>query len=204
MAFWGREAADRYSQLLSTYAIALRDLISAQLEGNAEAVNQNVNRLYQDQSERASFISSINPYVNEKAWLKQLETYLQYTIEEANNIMSGNYKKNIELFDRLNELGSQLGDALAQSLYNYVTSGTQEITPPQNRQPCLTDEQVDSIYNIRMFWYEMLTWVRSLCSKYSSWKAKRKYIPVKADSENYVNTLDNSIGIIRHRRSYLS
>ncbi len=196
MAFWGREAADRYSQLLSTYAIALRDLISAQLEGNAEAVNQNVNRLYQDQSERASFISSINPYVNEKAWLKQLETYLQYTIEEANNIMSGNYKKNIELFDRLNELGSQLGDALAQSLYNYVTSGTQEITPPQNRQPCLTDEQVDSIYNIRMFWYEMLTWVRSLMlSKYLKLEGEAEiYDRLKQIPENYVNTLRQFFG----------
>ena len=165
--FFDREAANQYSQLLSTYAIALRELISAQLEGNTEAVNQSVNRLYQDVYERASFVASINPYVDEAEFRELLETYLQYTIEEANQFMSGNYRSDIELFDRLTMLGNPLGDAAAQSLYNYVTSGAQDITPLQGRQQCLTSEQVDTIYNIRMFWFELLTWVRGLMlSKY--------------------------------------
>lgn len=194
--FWGREAANQYNQLLSTYAIALRDLISAQLEGDTEAINQNVNRLYQDVYERASFIASINPYVNETEFRKQLETYLQYTIEEANNFISGNYRSDIELFNRLTELSNQLGDALAQSLFNYITSGVQITTPLQDRQHCLTYEQVDAIYNIRMFWFELFIWVRTLMlSKYLGIGNEAEvYARLKKVPENYVNTLRQFFG----------
>ncbi len=194
--FFGREAADRYSQLLSTYAIALRDLISAQLEGNTEAINQNVNRLYQDLDERASFIASINPYVNKTEWVKQLQTYLQYTIEEANNFITGNYRNDIELFDRLTELSNQLGDAVAQSLYSYITSGAQDTAQLQDSQQCFTYEQVDGIYNIRMFWFELFIWVRSLMiSKYLGVGNETEiYDRLGQVPENYVKNLRQFFG----------
>ncbi len=194
--FFGREAANHYSQLLSTYAIAIRELISAQLEGNTEAANQSVNRLYQDVYERASFVTSINPYVNEAEFRKLLETYLQYTIEEANQFVSGNYRSDIELFDRLAALGNQLGDAASESLYNYVTSGAQDTTPLQDRQQCLTYEQVDTIYNIRMFWFELLNWVRELMlSKYFGIGNETEiYDRLKQVPGNYVNALRQFFG----------
>lgn len=194
--FFGREASNQYSQLLSTYAIALRELISAQLEGDTEGINQSVNRLYQDLHERASFIASINPYVNESEWEKQLQAYLQYTLEEANGFISGDYRNDIESFERLNELSNQLGDAAAQSLYSYITSGRQVGAPLQNSQQCFTYEQVNEIYNIRMFWFELFTWVRSLMiSKYFKIGNEAEiYDKIKRVNENYVNALKQFFG----------
>lgn len=166
---FGREYSNRYSQLLSRFAIGLRELITAQLAGDAEAINRNVNDLYQDIAERAAFLEAINPYWSESEYRNLLGTYTQYTIEEANAIAAGDYSTDMQIYDRLAALTNRMGDTFAQGLYDYITSGGQSTgsRPPQSGQQCITYEQMNKIFNIRMFWFELVTWVRSyMLSKY--------------------------------------
>lgn len=166
---FGREISRRNSGYLILYTIILRDLITAQLEGDVQAVQQNINRFYQNISGNAAFLASINPYWNEAEWRSLLETYLQYTIQEANAFASGNYRQDIQIFDQLTDLTNKMGDIFAQGLYDSITSGQQMngSAPPQGNQQCLTAEQMNLIYNIRMFWFDFVTWVRSfMMSKY--------------------------------------
>ena len=65
---FGRRNAEAYAQLLNKYTFLIRDLVSAQLAGDAAAVNQHVNELYQNVEDRAKFLASINPYLNESEW----------------------------------------------------------------------------------------------------------------------------------------
>ncbi|HVI41442.1 MAG TPA: hypothetical protein VM577_12380, partial [Anaerovoracaceae bacterium] len=45
---YGRQIANNYAQLLNQYSFELRDLVSAQIEGNTDAINQHLNNLYKN------------------------------------------------------------------------------------------------------------------------------------------------------------
>ena len=195
---FGREISRENTTYLYKYTILLRELISAQLSGDTEAVQQNIDRLYQNVNENAAFLASINPYWNEAEWQDMLGTYLQYILEEANSFVLGDYKKDIEIFDRITALTNKMGDAFAQGLYNYLTSGQQPTAtpPPVEGIACLTMEQMNEIYNIRMFWFELVTWVRSyMLSRYynigdeNEVKARLQQVPL-----NYVDALRQFFG----------
>jgi hypothetical protein len=196
---FGREISRENTSYLYQYTILLRELISAQLSGDMEAVQQTIDRLYQNANENAAFLASINPYWNEAEWQEMLGTYLQYTLEEANSFTSGDYKKDIETFDRITALTNRMGDVFAQGLYNYLTSGQQSTaTPPPliEGMTCLTEEQMNGIYNIRMFWFELVTWVRNyMLSRYynigdvDEVKARLQQVPL-----DYVNALKQFFG----------
>lgn len=193
-----RENSRRVSQLLNLIIFTLRDLISSQLSGNSEAMSQNVTRLSRTAEELAAFLAGINPYLNREEWENTMKTYIQNTIEEANSFAAGNYRQDIETFGRLTELSNQLGDLFAQALYDYVTSGSQDANSPaqgSDRQ-CVAFEQMNQIYGIRMFWFEMTTWVRAyMISRYrgignvDAVKARLEQVPVE-----YVGTLRQIFG----------
>ncbi len=156
----GFDRANGFAQQMNQFIFGLRDLIDAQFAGNRQAVIDNVNRLYQSADDTASFLASINPYFNEAEWKKLLRTFVQYTLEEVNLFSSGQYKKEIELVDRITGLADQMGYSFAQGINDYITSGSQ-INPAQGAQPCLTLEQVNEIYKIRTIWFDLTTWTRN-------------------------------------------
>jgi hypothetical protein len=165
---FGRQLAQENAGYLNEYTILFRDLLTAHLKGDKPGVQHNIDRLYQNVNKNAAFLASINPYWNEEQWRSLLGAYLQYTVEEANSFASGDYQQYIQLFDRITDLNNIMGDVFAQGLYDYITSG-QEPTgkTPQGIQQCLTSDQMNLIYNIRMFWFELVTWIRSfMLSRY--------------------------------------
>lgn len=156
----GLDHSTGFTQQMNQIILGLRDIIDAQLAGNSQAVQESVNRLYQHADDTASFLASINPYFSEAEWKKLLRTYLQYTLEEANLFSSGQYKKEIELVDRITGLTDQMGYSFAQSINDYITSGLQT-NPTQANVQCLTLEQVNEIYRIRMIWFDLTAWTRN-------------------------------------------
>lgn len=164
-----RENAARVSQLLNLIIFTLRDLITSQLAGNTEGMRQNVNRLYKNIEDLSAYLSLINPYLNREEWVNTAKAYAENTLEEANSFVTGNYGKDIEAFGRLTELSNKMGYLFAEALYDYVTSGSQngDSLPSDGGQQCITREQMNQIFDIRMFWFELTTWVRSyMISRY--------------------------------------
>ncbi|HVI42798.1 MAG TPA: hypothetical protein VM577_19500, partial [Anaerovoracaceae bacterium] len=127
-------------------------------------------RLYQNVEERAAFLEAINPYWSAAESRNFFGTYIQYVIEGANALSSGDYTKDIEIYDRLTAHTNKMGDVFAQGLYDYITSGPQNTgnLPPQEGQQCITYDQMNAIYNIRMFWFELATWtINYMFSRYT-------------------------------------
>lgn len=163
----GREDAEKYSQLLCQFAIALRELTDAQLAGNAAEVERNVNRLYEIAAERKAFIQEINPYASAE-YENIFEKYIQYILEDANALATGDYSKDIAVFDLLTAHVNKMGDAFADGIYSFITSGSEEPDdmPPDGLQ-CITYDQLNAIFDIRMFWFEFAIWIRNyMLSKY--------------------------------------
>lgn len=165
----GREDSEKYSQLLSQFVITLRDVITAQLEGNMEEVDRNVNRLYRIAAERKEFIQAINPYATPE-YEDLFVTYIRLILEEANALASGDYSGEIGIYDLLTDHAERMGDAFALGIYNFLTSGAGEPGAPRpgDSGECITYEQMNAIYQIGMFWFELVTWVRNyMFSRYT-------------------------------------
>lgn len=158
---FGRQNSEQYSQMVSQFPIALRDIITAQLEGNTEAINRNINRLYQNVAERAAFLESINPYWSESGYIDLFNTYIHYILEIANSLSSGDFRREIEQYDQLTAHTNRMGDVFAQGLYDYITSDAQPAATPPVDQQCITYEEMNVIYEIRMFWFELAVWIRN-------------------------------------------
>jgi hypothetical protein len=194
---FGRENANQYSQYICQFAINLRDLITAQQAGNTEAVNEHVNALYENVVQRSAFLASINPYFNKSEWQSLLNTYIQVTLEEANAIAAGDYSTDLQAYVQLTDLANRMGDTFAQGLYDYITSGEQRAgsQPPQGVQ-CITYEQVNEVFDIRMFWFELATWIRTyMLSKYIGLgDVNQAYARLKQVPVIYVDQLERIFG----------
>ena len=206
-----REISSNISQQLNQLTFALRDLVDAQFQRNSQAVSQNVTRIYQVASNFASYFASVNPSVNETDWRNMLNTYIQYTIEEANSFITGGYRNDIEAYKNLTDLTNRMGDFFAQSLVDYINAGY-SLTPQGNLQ-CITFDQINLIYTIRMYWYELFTWTRYyMLSRYRGIgnsdvvKARLNEVPAEyinalqlffgANQANYLQILNSYIDLI--------
>lgn len=158
---FGEEVSEKYTRLLTQYIMLMRELITAQLDGNREAINQNVNRLYQNGEIRAASLAPLNPLWNETEWKNMIDTYNNLTIEEANSIASGDYGRNIKIYDNLTVQTNIMGDYFAHGLYHYLTDTTPGFHQPITTGECISFDQMTILYYIKIFWLEMTTWTRA-------------------------------------------
>lgn len=195
---FGREISEEYSQFLSQFAITLRDVINAQLEGNLEEVEQNAARLYRNTEERAIYLEEINPYWSRGEYENLFESYIQYVLEEANALAAGDYGRDIMIYDLLTSHTDRMGDVFAEGLYDYITSGTQEAQDfqPRDSRQCITYDQMNAIIGIRMFWFELVTWVRNyMLSRYMGLgNVEEVYARLLQVPVEYVNSLKQIFG----------
>jgi len=126
---FGSQAAEQYVQLLSVQLVLVREIIEAQMTGNADLVDEKVQQLYQNAEERIKLVASVNPFWDETIVRNLLYTYHQYTIEEITTYLAGDYQRNIDIYDRLLQHSDSIGDYFAQGLFNFLS-----YTPQQNNQ----------------------------------------------------------------------
>lgn len=191
---FSRSVSDRYSQLMNQFSIGFRELITAQLEEDFDTVRQSIDRLLQNADQTAAFLASISPYFNETEWSNLLRAYLQETMREASLFASEDYRMDIEYFDRLMTLSNTMGDTFARALYSHITSGAE--TPPQDGQMCVTYEQMNLIYNIGMFWFDLIHWVRTyMLSRYRDvGNEEEVHERLQQVVNDYINNLNQFFG----------
>jgi hypothetical protein len=185
---FGRQAAEEYSQLLSQYAIIANELITAQLAGDLETVNRSVERLYQNVDARADFLQNLNPYWSAEEYRNLFYGFIEHVIELANATAARDTAREIEHFDALNEHTDRMGDTFAEGLYAYLTSGS---PPAEINVPCITLEQMADIYTIRMFWFELVVWIRTyMLSRYAgTGDPEMIFARLMQVPETFVNTM---------------
>ncbi len=117
--------AEQYVQIISSQLVLTKEIIDAQIAGNIELVNEKVRQLYDRTEERSKFIASINPYWLEEDVRSLINTYHRYTLEEITTLLTGDYERNIDIYDRLLQHSDSIGNYFVEGLYNYLAYGTQ-------------------------------------------------------------------------------
>ncbi|HYE69393.1 MAG TPA: hypothetical protein VEA58_12320, partial [Anaerovoracaceae bacterium] len=161
---FGADFSETYYNMIVQHVITLRDLIESQLANDTEAMNKNLELLYLNADERASYLSQANPNWDYETYKNMINTYIDYTIAEANTFTTSDYDRNVEVFDQLISHTDTMGDYFSLGIYNFI------INPPivsrstvrrlRMNEQCITYDQMNTIYRLRIFWFDMATWTR--------------------------------------------
>ncbi len=114
--FYGADKAKKFSDLLTEHLTIAAQLVNAAKAGNTEAVNEDRTMWYENADKIAGFLTGINPYWSKKQWLLMLDDHLKLTEEEAVGRLTGQYAKDVSLFDVIEDQALMMGDSMAEGI----------------------------------------------------------------------------------------
>ena len=127
--YFGDNAAEEFTLLFSNYFKLMVSLIDAQKSGDTNAVNEYTKQLEQNVDERVNFLSRINPFWEKNISTDLLTKYNEFTIDEINTFLKKDYRRNVDLFDKILDLTSIIGDYIADGLVKYFTYSSRPSIP---------------------------------------------------------------------------
>ncbi|HML37688.1 MAG TPA: hypothetical protein PKA19_09760 [Bacillota bacterium] len=117
---FGDGTAEEAIHHLSSYIITLQNLFYAQKIGDAAAAEEFAKQLYQIMDDTAEFFARINPYWQEETWRSLLYNYNKLLLEDSLTLLTEEYEKNIDVFDRILSFSSVAGDYFFEGIINYL------------------------------------------------------------------------------------
>lgn len=114
--FYGDRAAARYSHLIKDHLAIAAELVKAAKAGNQKAAAAIERRWYANADEITNFLSRINPHIPKEAFRKMFYEHLALTKSEAVAILSKDYKKGVELYDRIEQEALEMADSLSDAI----------------------------------------------------------------------------------------
>lgn len=117
---FGQQSAEKFVDLLSIHIDLIVDAITAQKNGDQQALSNSAELLYQNADEISEFLEQINPFWFKAQWKNLLYTYINMTFEETASLFSGDYIRDISAFDRIQYQTLLIGDYMANGIVQYL------------------------------------------------------------------------------------
>ncbi|MGN1271488.1 MAG: LysM peptidoglycan-binding domain-containing protein [Clostridia bacterium] len=115
--YYGNDVAQKIQNLLTEHLKIGGDLIVA-LKNKDNAKAQELNKKwYKNADEIAEFLSSINPYYNKQELQQMLYEHLALTTEEVKARLRGDYKADIEAFDKVEKEALKMASYFTRGIW---------------------------------------------------------------------------------------
>ncbi|CAB1254841.1 conserved protein of unknown function [Ruminococcaceae bacterium BL-6] len=114
--FYGSDNAKKFNDLMTEHLTIAAQLVGAAKAGDTDKVNDERKKWYANADQIASFLASISPYWSKVQWTLMLHDHLKMTEEEAVARLSGQYQKDVSLFDVIEEQALMMGDYMAEGI----------------------------------------------------------------------------------------
>ncbi|MBN7773458.1 hypothetical protein [Clostridium aminobutyricum] len=118
---FGGQIGEQYNNLIFNLLNTFKSLVDAQIRGDVNAVNEYATQLYENADQIAAFLARINPYWEENEWKTLLYQLNKLIIEDSTRVLNKEYAQSIEVFDRLLNLTSIMGDYYSKGIRDYLT-----------------------------------------------------------------------------------
>ncbi len=118
---FGAQRAQGFMNLLSQHIALIMETTSAMKNRDNDALNKNTQSLYQDSMDLANYLVGLNPYWTTIQWSTLLEQYINMTLQEMVALASGDFEKDIDIFDRITYYTVFLADYLTEGIIQYIT-----------------------------------------------------------------------------------
>jgi hypothetical protein len=103
-------------------------LFEAISTNNTEEMNSSTVKLYENADQASSYLASLNIYWNEQQWNAFLYQSIRITIDEAMALTAKDFEKEYQIFSRLVDLATLMGDYAARG----IISRSAPSSPSQN------------------------------------------------------------------------
>lgn len=110
--FYGEQTAMQFKQLLTDHLLIAAKLVNAAKSGNTAQVDEQRRRWYENAEDIAKFLATINRFWSEAQWRVLLFDHLRMTENEAVFILTGQYEKGIQEYDRIQEEALNMADVM--------------------------------------------------------------------------------------------
>lgn len=113
---YGDVAATTYANLIKDHLLIAADLVKAALAGDQQAAMTAEKKWYQNADEIAKFLSSGNPYISEETFRKMFYLHLDLTKQEAVSMISQDYQKDIDVYDKIEKEARKMADTISDAM----------------------------------------------------------------------------------------
>lgn len=125
--FYGNTLAQQFLNYIQRRLIIERDLMNGFLTNDQNAVNSATQQLYENADEIASFLGQ-TPYWEESQWKTFLYQDISLFISEAIAVLSGEYEREIGIYESILNNASEIGRYMAFGLIESSRNATQKST----------------------------------------------------------------------------
>ena len=127
---FGDRVSEAYITLLSNYVLILQYLFYSQMIGDVASANNYTQQLYRNIDQRAAHLARINPHWQESVWRSLLIAFNSMFIELSTELLAQEHEKSIDVFNRLLNHSTVIGDYFSEGILNYLK------TAPPTAQHC--------------------------------------------------------------------
>lgn len=114
--FYGKQAADKFDDLLTEHLVIAADLVKAAKAGNTQKAAEIEKRWYANADDIAAFLASINPYWSRREWQRMMYQHLDLVKSEAVQLLTGKYEESIATFDEIEKQALMMADVMQQGI----------------------------------------------------------------------------------------
>lgn len=134
-SFYGPEISEQYLNYFTQQVIAYRNLTEALINGDYQKADQYWKSWNDTGDQIADFLARINPYWERAQWQQLFQKYHLMVYYETLAIITGDYKKEIEIYDRIIDHSTIMADYMSRGLIQNLASDSPETSPsaqPEN------------------------------------------------------------------------
>ena len=114
--FYGKQKAETFRGLLEEHLTIAASIVSNAKQGNTKAVEQYSKLWYRNADQIAALLAGINPRWAEDDWRNLMYDHLRMLTDELMARLSGEYNKDIILFDMIEEQALAMADVMAAGI----------------------------------------------------------------------------------------
>lgn len=115
---YGNKSANEFSYLIREHLLIAAQLVEAAKAGNTSEAAKAERAWYENADEIANFLTSINPNLPAAAVREMLYQHLVLTKSEAVARLSGNFARDIVVYDKIERQALTMADAITAGIVN--------------------------------------------------------------------------------------
>lgn len=117
--FYGDSIAQQFLNYFQRYIIIQANLINALSSNDQDTANIHTQELYQNADEIAAFLGQF-PYWDESQWKQYLYQDINMYLEEARAFMTGEYEREIGIYDRILINAGNIGEYMTRGILGFA------------------------------------------------------------------------------------
>lgn len=124
--FFGDQIEEQLIFLVTQYIALFQSLFVSLLNNDVESVNNYMQQLNQNIESRSDLFSTVNPYWTKGELSALVSSFTNMSIEEATALLSKNFDRHVNVYNRLLSYTTLMGDYISEGLFNYMIYNRQQ------------------------------------------------------------------------------